>query len=191
MDLLNYYLIPTALGISLSACCGFRVFIPLLVAGLAAKFKYLPLSAGFEWMSSWPAIICFGVASLAEVVAYYFPVIDNLLDTVTTPSAFIAGTALSASVFTEFDPMTKWISAIVAGGGTAGAIQAGTGILRLGSTKLTAGLGNGIIATAENALSIIGSILALIVPVVIFSMVVVGVVAILYRVFLRKHSTTS
>lgn len=191
MDLLNYYLIPTALGISLSACCGFRVFIPLLVAGLAAKFKYLPLSSGFEWMSSWPAIICFGVASLAEVVAYYFPVIDNLLDTVTTPSAFIAGTALSASVFTEFDPMTKWILAIVAGGGTAGVIQTGTGLLRLGSTKLTAGLGNSVIATTENTLSLVGSLLALLLPVVVFLLVLLSLMVIVYRIFFRQYFSAS
>lgn len=168
MDLIQSYIVPAALGISLSACCGFRVFIPLLVASVAAKSGYLPLSAGFGWMNSWAAIICFGLASAVEIVAYYFPVIDNLLDTITSPSAFVAGTALSASVFTEFNPMTKWALAIIAGGGTASVIQAGTGVLRLSSTKFTAGLGNGVIATAENIFSAVGSVLALLIPIAVF-----------------------
>jgi len=38
-----------ALGIGLSASTGFRVFIPLLVAGIASHFGLLPLGESFEW----------------------------------------------------------------------------------------------------------------------------------------------
>lgn len=159
------YIIPVALGISLSACCGFRVFIPLLLASVAAKFGWLPLSAGFEWMATYPAIIAFGVAAVLEVLAYYIPVVDNFLDALATPSAVIAGTIVSASVFVHFDPLLKWIVAIIAGGTTAGLIQSGTGLLRLGSTKFTAATGNPIIATIENILSFTGTLFSLIIPV--------------------------
>jgi len=33
-----------ALGIGLAAATGFRVFLPLLVAGVAGHFGYIPLS---------------------------------------------------------------------------------------------------------------------------------------------------
>ena len=47
-----------ALGIGLSASTGFRVFIPLLVAGLASHFGILTLGESFIWMGSVPAFIC-------------------------------------------------------------------------------------------------------------------------------------
>lgn len=171
---------PVALGIALSASCGFRIFIPLLVASVAAHFGYLPMSSGFEWMAGLPAVICFSVAAVLEVAAYYFPVLDNLLDTITTPLAVVAGTVVSAAAFVDMDPMWKWILAIVAGGGTAGVIQAGTGLLRLGSTKLTAGFGNPVVATAENILSVAGSLMSLLLPLLTALVFVVLVIWIVY-----------
>lgn len=43
-------LLALGLGITLSAACGFRVFVPPLVMSLAAIYGHLPLSAGFEWL---------------------------------------------------------------------------------------------------------------------------------------------
>ncbi len=62
-----------ALGIGLSASTGFRVFIPLLVAGLGSHFGILTLGESFVWMGSVPALICFGVAAVVEMLAYYIP----------------------------------------------------------------------------------------------------------------------
>ena len=179
------YLLPLALGISLSACCGFRIFIPMLVAAIASKFGWLPLSSGFEWLGTYTAIIAFGVAAILETLGYYIPLVDNFLDALATPAAVIAGTLLSASVFIEFDPMLKWTVALIAGGGTAGVIQAGTGFLRLGSTKLTAGTGNHVLATAENIFSLSGTVMALILPLLMCAIVVFGVFVVLY-LMLRK-----
>lgn len=177
------------LGIALSACCGFRIFVPLLLASLAARFGFVPLSSGFEWMNTWAAVTCFGVASVLEVAAYYIPVVDNLLDTLTTPGSVIAGIVISASMFTNIDPMTQWTLALIAGGGTAGIIQSSTGLLRLGSTKLTAGLGNSVVATLENIFSVIGSLLSLLIPVamfVLFITLVAGTIYLLARRFISK-----
>lgn len=162
-------LIPAlCLGLALSACCGFRVFVPLLVTGLAAKFDFIPLSAGSEWIASYPAIAAFAAACMVEITAYYFPVIDNLLDSIAIPSSVVAGSIVAASVFTDFDPLVKWGVAIIAGGGAAGLIQTGTSLARLGSTKFTAGTGNFVLATAENLFSFVGSIFSLLIPVMMF-----------------------
>ena len=56
------------------------------------------------------------VAALAEVLAYYVPGVDNLLDSLTTPAALIAGTVVSAAVMTDLPPMVKWTAAVIAGG---------------------------------------------------------------------------
>nr|MBA4139674.1 DUF4126 domain-containing protein [Segetibacter sp.] len=60
-----------AMGIALSACAGFRVFIPMLAGALAGHFNIISLPADMQWLSSWPAIACFGTTAIAEVGAYY------------------------------------------------------------------------------------------------------------------------
>ena len=67
------------------------------------------------------------VAAVAEVLAYYIPVVDNLLDTLATPAAFVAGTIVSAAVMIDAPPMLKWTAAVIAGGGVAGLTQGLTG----------------------------------------------------------------
>ena len=81
------------------------------------------------------------VAALVEVVALYVPVVDNLLDIVATPAAFVAGTIVSAAVMIDAPPMLKWMAAVIAGGGVAGLTQGLTGILRAHSTVLTGSSG--------------------------------------------------
>ena len=170
-----------ALGIGLSASCGFRVFIPMLVAAIAARAGVLPLTEGFQWLSSWPAIICFGSATLIEVAAYYVPFIDNLLDTVTTPLAIGAGTLLLTSVLPVDNDMLKWITGFIVGGGAAATIQGGSVLTRLASSKLTAGAGNPVVATGEHVAAIGSSVLTLATPLIVAAIIVVLVIFILYR----------
>lgn len=40
------------LGIGLSACCGFRVFVPMLITNIAALMGHYHFGAGFEWMGT-------------------------------------------------------------------------------------------------------------------------------------------
>ncbi len=136
-----------ALGIGLAAATGFRVFMPLLVASAAAYSGHLPLGASFAWLGTLPALIMLAVAALVEVMAYYIPVVDHLLDTITNPAALIAGTLLAASVMTDLPPLTKWAIAIIAGGGAAGLTQGATTVLRKASTVTTAGIGNHALST--------------------------------------------
>ena len=158
-------LLSICVGIGLSAACGFRVFVPPLVMSLASLFGHLKLSPNFEWMGSYPALAVFGVATCIEIAAFYIPWVDNLLDTVATPMAIAAGTFVTASQIPDGDPMLQWTVALIAGGGSAGTIQAFTGIGRLASTVMTGGLGNALLSTLESGGSIILSGLAIAVPV--------------------------
>ncbi|MBK8088221.1 MAG: DUF4126 domain-containing protein [Chitinophagaceae bacterium] len=175
-----------AMGIALSACCGFRVFVPMLGASLAAYLHWYHLPADMEWMGGLPALIGFGTAAVLEIAAYYIPFVDNLLDTIATPLAVAAGTVLAAFLpIADFNPMLKWILAIIAGGGAAGTVQAGTGLLRLFSSKTTAGIGNAVVATGENAAAIGGTALTFVIPVVIAVLMVLLIGWIVMKVFGR------
>jgi hypothetical protein len=157
-------LLSLALGVGLAAATGFRVFLPLLIMGLAVKMGYMPVSEGFDWVATTPALAMFAVAAVVEVIAYYVPVLDNLLDGIAGPTAVGAGIAVTASVLGDMPPMWKWTLAIIAGGGAAAATQSATTLLRGTSTVLTAGLGNHALATTEIIAAILLSLLAIVLP---------------------------
>jgi hypothetical protein len=131
------------------------------------------LSENFAWLGTPGALIMLGVAALVEILAYYIPGVDNLLDTLATPAAVVAGTLVSAAVITDLPPMLKWTTAIIAGGGVAGLTQGVTALLRAKSTVLTAGVGNPVIATAELGGSLLVSLLALAAPLLALLVVIV------------------
>jgi hypothetical protein len=160
------------LGIALAAATGFRVFLPMLIASGAAYSGHLHLDNSFAWLGTPPALTMLSVAALVEVLAYYIPVVDNLLDVVSAPAAFIAGTILSAAVMTDMPPMVKWTAAVIAGGGVAGITRGLTGVLRAHSTVLTGGLGNFVISTAELGGAVLISFLALAAPIAAIVLVV-------------------
>lgn len=165
-------IISVFLGISLAAAVGFRIFVPLLVMSIASFFGYLNLSSGFEWISTLPALIIFGAATLFEIAGYYIPFIDNFLDAIASPTAVIAGSIVMASSIVELDPLVKWVLAIVAGGGAAGLVQSLTTITRGTSSLTTGGLGNHVVSTTEAGASFGISILAILFPIFIGILVI-------------------
>ncbi|GJM30547.1 MAG: hypothetical protein DHS20C17_31820 [Cyclobacteriaceae bacterium] len=152
------------LGIGLAAAVGFRIFLPFLIISLAAQFELLQLSSGFEWIGTNTAMVLFGTASVIELLAYYIPWFDNLLDAITAPAAIICGSLIMASAMVEIEPWIKWTLAIIAGGGTAGLIKGTSSTTRAVSSVTTAGLGNSLIATIEVLGSIGLSLLSVFIP---------------------------
>lgn len=156
------------IGLCLAACCGFRVFVPLLVLAIAAKAGAVALDPGLAWIASTPALIAFSIATVAEIVAYKVPWVDNALDTIATPAAIVAGTLVAASQFTfigQQGQLLKWTCAIIAGGGIAAGVQALTVGTRALSTTFTGGLLNPVVATAESGAAVTVSILSVLVPI--------------------------
>lgn len=180
------YALPVALGVGLAAAAGFRVFLPLLLMGLAVKGGYLPVSGDFLWVASTPALIMLAVAAVTEVFAYYVPVLDNLLDGIAGPTAVGAGIAISAAVMGDFPPMLKWTLAIIAGGGAAAATQGATTLLRGTSTVLTGGLGNHAVATGEIIGAIGMTLLALLLP-YLAALAAIVFIIIAWRMILRRR----
>jgi hypothetical protein len=164
--------ISIALGVVLAAATGFRVFLPMLIMSGAAYTGHLSLDNSFAWLATPFALTMLGVAALVEVLAYYVPGVDNLLDALATPAAFVAGTIVSAAVMTDLPPMAKWTAAVIAGGGTASLTQGVTTILRAKSTVVTGGLGNPVIATGELGGSVLLSLLALAAPLAAVAVVI-------------------
>ncbi|HOF56339.1 MAG TPA: DUF4126 domain-containing protein [Prolixibacteraceae bacterium] len=179
-----------ALGIGLSASTGFRVFLPLLVAGIAARLGFLPLTESFSWLSGNTSLISLGVATIVEIGAYYIPFIDNLLDSISTPLAVGAGTLITASVLPADSELVKWITSFIVGGGAAAAVQGGTAALRLGSTGTTGGTGNFLVSTGENIAATVTPIVTIIIP-VIMALLILGSFFIILRLLFRRKKNKS
>ena len=152
------------LGIGLAAATGFRVFVPALLASVAAGLGWISPREGFGWLATTPAMVVLATAAIVELGAYYVPWLDNALDAVATPLAVIAG-GLVATSFLEVDSeLLRWVLGMLAGGSAAGSVQAGTALLRGLSSATTGGLGNGVVATGENAAALSLSAVALTFP---------------------------
>ena len=175
------YIVAGALGLGLAACSGFRVFVPLLAASLAYHTGYLTPANGFAWLGTWAALVTLATATVAEIAGYYVPFFDHLLDTLTTPASFVAGTILMTSALPHLDPTLRWTLGILVGGGTAGLVQTGTALLRGASMATTGGLANPVLATAENTAAVAGVALTLLLPLVAAGLVLLLVVYILNR----------
>lgn len=161
MDVIQIIL-SLSLGLGLAAACGFRVFIPPLMMGVASRFDLYELEGSFTWVGETWAIAIFGIATILEIGGYFIPWIDNLLDTIATPAAILGGIFVtSASLEGEMDPSVQWMLSIIAGGGVSGVIQLGTVATRAISTGTTGGLANPLISLLEAVASIVCIILSL------------------------------
>jgi hypothetical protein len=165
-------------GIGLAAACGFRVFVPFLVASIAALAGHLTFAPGFEWIGTHYALVAFAIATLLEIAAYYIPWLDNLLDTIATPAAVVAGIVIAASAVGDVSPFLRWTLAVVAGGGAAAAVQAATVAARGASSVTTGGLGNPVVSTGELGGSAVVATLAVVLPIVAVALVIIMVASI-------------
>lgn len=188
-------------GIGLAAACGFRVFVPLFVASLAANtgmevdflggFNVEELLGEHHWLGSKPVTIMLGVATVVEIGSYYVPWIDNALDTIATPLAVTAGAIITGTMLPEFvgDGSFKWAVAMIAGGGTAGVVQGASVITRGASTATTGGIGNPAVSTAELGGSVLTAGLAVFIPILAGVLVLILLYFVLrtfFRYFKRR-----
>ena len=182
------YLIGAFIGIGLAAATGFRIFLPMFAVSLASYMGWIPQNENFQWLSGLPTLIATGIAMIVEILAYYIPFVDHLLDTISIPLATVAGSVMFASQFTELGTFPQWALALIAGGGTAAAISSGFAGTRAASTATTGGFGNSVVATTETAGAGLMSFLALAAPVIAFVVAVLLLIAVFVfgRKLLRK-----
>jgi hypothetical protein len=135
---------------------------------LAVKVSLIDIDlvgSQFEFFTSTPAIIILGIATVAEFAAYYTPWIDNILDTIATPAAVLAGIGVTAISLEGSEPIVQWAIAVIAGGGMSATIQTATVATRGISSTFTLGVANPVVATSENIASVALTIIAILFPI--------------------------
>ena len=186
------------MGLGLAAASGFRVFLPPFLLSIAVRadvelFVDVDLTnSSLEYFDSNVAVILLGVATIAELAAYYVPWVDNLLDSIASPAAVVAGTGMNAVVLEgNTDPVIQWSLAIIAGGGVTAVVQGATVVTRGVSTAITAGIGNPVVSTGENIASLILSILAIVLAPLAAVVVLILLAMILNRMLKKSKPSTA
>jgi len=188
MDLLTG--IFTAFGLSASA--GLNAYIPLLLVGLIARYTDLMnLNAPWDTLSNpWIILMLSGLV-IVEMLADKVPAVNHLNDLVQTlirPAAGAVAFAASANVVTDVSP----VLALACGLLVAGTVHvAKAGAVRPMVTATTGGAGNIPVSIAEDVVSTVLSILAIVLPILVGTLMVVLAAFIVWWLYRRSNRETT
>jgi hypothetical protein len=185
MDGLGLLSVFTAFGLSTSA--GLNAYLPLLVVALLARFTGLiTLKSPWNTLESWWVIGVLALLLLIEVLVDKVPAVDSVNDAIQTFVRPVAGAVLfaaSAGVITEAHP----VLALVCGLLVAGGVHAVKATARPVVTATTAGVGNPVVSTAEDVLSLVLAVLAILLPVLVALFLLVLLFLVIRRRFRRRE----
>ena len=154
-----------ALAYALTTTAGLRGFVTLLVASLAVHAGWLHPSAPFGWLGSNGATVVLAVFAAFEVLADKFPGVDHALHAVYFVARPVAGAILvGATVHT--DSAATLYSMMAIGGLNALVVHGSAATARAASSATTVGVGNVFLSFIEDAVAVLGLVLAFAKPVI-------------------------
>jgi len=170
----------------LSASAGLNAYIPLLVVALLGKFTSLiTLSPPWDTLESWWVIGILVVLSFIEFFTDKIPAINHANDLIQTAIRPIAGAiifAASAQIITDVHPVLAMVMGLL----VAGSVHAVKSLaVRPVVTATTGGAGNVPVSIAEDILATILSIIAVVTPILIAVMLVLGGALIVWLIWRR------
>jgi hypothetical protein len=180
-------------GTGLAASAGLNAYIPLLIMGLLARFTgAIDLPGGWSWLSNGWVLVILAILLSIEMVADKVPVVDHVNDVVQTvvrPTAgglaFGAGSA--SQTVTVSDPGSffgshQWVP-VAAGTLIALCVHGVKAAARPVVNATTAGFGAPVASTAEDFGSVVMSLVAILLPI----LVLVGLVLLVWFAFWVGH----
>ena len=154
----------TAFG--LSSASGLNAYIPLLLVALTARFTdWIKLSPPFDVLTNEWVIGALVVLLAIEMIVDKIPAADTLNDIIQTfirPAAGAILFAASTSVI-NLNPVIAVILGLV----LAFSVHAVKATARPVVTASTAGLGNAFVSVGEDILSVVVSLIAIVVPILV------------------------
>src|SRR5574339_135468 len=176
----------TAFGLSASA--GLNAYIPLLLVGLLARYTDLmTLNRPWDTLANPWIVLLLCVLVIIEMLADKIPAVNHLNDLIQTlirPAAGAVAFAASANVVTDISP----VLALACGLLVAGTVHvAKAGALRPAVTATTGGVGNVPVSIAEDIISTVLSILAILLPILVGTILIVLAAFIVYWLYKRAN----
>jgi Domain of unknown function (DUF4126) len=181
-------------GTGLAASAGLNAYIPLLALGVLARFTDLiDLPAGWQWLSNGWVMAILAVLLSIEFVADKIPVVDHVNDVIQTvirPTSgglvFSAGAGSETVTVTDpgdFFSSNQWVP-IAIGVVVALTVHGAKAVARPVINATTAGVGAPVASTVEDAGSILMSVVAIVLPIlvlVLLGFLVVGFISLRRR----------
>jgi len=191
-------------GTGLAVAAGLNAYVPMIILGLAGRFlDFVELPSGWAWLENEWVLGILGVLLVVEIVADKIPVVDSIndwLQTIVRPVAggIVFGTGAGTETAAVTDPAAffssnQWVP-IVLGVVIALATHLTKMIARPVANTATAGLAAPAVSTAEDIGSVLLSVLALLLPVLVLVAiggVIVAAVVLIRRRRRRKHEAAS
>jgi hypothetical protein len=163
-------LFAVGIGIGLSSIAGVRAFLPLVLVGLFARLGLFTLPAPLGFLDDWPVMGALAVLALLESGLDKVPALDPILNYVQTPLRIVAGAILFAAVL-QVGVDVGTIPELAAGGVIAGLVSVLKTILRPAANMASAGVSVSFLSLVEDALALLGGIIAVLVPLVPLALV--------------------
>ncbi|WP_433700388.1 DUF4126 domain-containing protein [Nocardiopsis sp. CA-288880] len=191
----------TLTGLGLASAAGLNAYIPLLAVGLLARFTDLvPLGDAWLWLEHPVTLVTLGVLLVVEFAADKFPAVDSVNDviqTVVRPTSggivFGAGastvelseiTGAASGAAAEDGTGVSWIP-VIAGVVVALLFHVAKAMARVVTNGVSLGCSAPLVSLLEDFVSLVTSLLAILVPLlvlVLFPVMVVGGVLLVRRV---------
>ncbi|MBE7534436.1 MAG: DUF4126 domain-containing protein [Anaerolineales bacterium] len=180
----------TAFGLSASA--GLNAYIPLLIVGLAARYtNLLHLSSPWDTLANPWILLMLCILVIIEMLADTTPIVNHINDVVQTvvrPAAGAIAFAANANVISDVHPAI----ALAVGLLVAGTVHvAKAGALRPAVTATTAGAGNVPVSMAEDVTATMLSIVAIVLPILVGTLLIVAGAFIIYWLYRRANRATT
>lgn len=173
----------------LSASAGLNAYIPLLVVALVARFTDLiTLNEPWDTLTNGWVIALLFVLVLIEFFADKIPAVNHANDIIQTFVRPVAGAivfAASAQVITDIHP----VLALSAGLLLSGTVHAAKSLaVRPAVTATTGGAGNTPVSMLEDLVATVLSVLAIVIPIIIGTIVLIVVGLILWLIWKRRKA---
>jgi hypothetical protein len=172
----------------LSASAGLNAYVPLLIVALIARFtNWIELGETWGALTSWWVIGALIFLGLIEFFADKVPAVNHINDIVQTlirPTAGAVLFAASTDVVTNIHPVVALIAGLLISGTVHVAKSAA---LRPAVTATTGGAGNVPVSVAEDLLATVLSILAVVIPVIIAALIVLGTALLIWLLWRRAN----
>jgi hypothetical protein len=158
----------------LAAASGLNAYLPLLIVGLLARYTTLiTLKAPWNALAN-PVVLAVIVVLLAvEMTVDKIPGVDTVNDGIQTlfrPAAGAILFAASGNIISDISPALAMICGLLIAGG----VHTAKSVSRPAVTAGTLGTGNPVVSVAEDAVSGVTTLLAIVAPALLAALIIVS-----------------